>query len=189
VDHKSAAHLVVGEWLRGEKVGQKVVIDVTGAAFACNAYGFAEGVTYMVHASRGEHGEWRVWKCGGTAPLAFAAAALKYARESSRGNAPGRLYGFGFIDERPDPNDQGGPPLVGGALRLSSDRRTFATTTDAKGDYRFDGIPPGEYTLHITHAGIQALPPKRFVVGTEACIFYPFWSRPRHVQEESLCPQ
>ena len=66
---------VVEEWLRGERVGPGITTVSRGIGGSCD-YGFDQGTRYLVHANRRPDGEWNVFLCGGTAPLAQATADL-----------------------------------------------------------------------------------------------------------------
>jgi hypothetical protein len=174
------AHLLVERWLRGEKIGSRIVIDMRGAGIACDAYSFYGGQRYLVYATRGTDGGWRTPLCGGTRPLESAADDLEYARNALGRPESGTVSGFAFVDTMPEPYAQSGPPLVGAQLTLASSSHRYTTTTDQKGDYRFERVAAGEYVLRVDPLlDTDAIPPKRLVVGAKACIRHVFWASRR----------
>jgi len=75
--------------------------------------------------------------------------------------------------------DIGGPPLVGGIVRMATDskvgeassgsvdefgRHFLEATTDAEGAFRFDAVGPGKYMIDLRHPEYVFYEPQQFVV-------------------------
>jgi hypothetical protein len=62
-------------------------------------------------------------------------------------------------------------------LVLRSSRRELAAQTGKEGNYRFEAVPAGEYTLVVElPSGHKPVPPKRIVIGKGACVRHVFWT-------------
>ncbi len=162
------ARFVVEEWLRGEKVGSEITTISRGIGGSCD-YGFDQGTRYLVHASRRPDGTWSVSLCGGTAPIEQAADDLKYIRDALAHPGPGTVTGMAILNI-----DQGerklSRPIGDARVVLQSSRQEWTTRTDKEGSYRFEAVPPGDYTLMVeAPTGHQPIKPKRIAVGKDAC--------------------
>jgi len=171
------ARFVVDEWLRGQRAGSALTIFSYGVGGSCD-YGFEEGTRYLVHATKRAAGTWGASLCGGTAPVAEAAADLKYIRDALAHPGDGTLWGNAFVDLDPGEVVKGGPPIANARLVLrSSSGRELTTQTGKEGNYRFEAVPAGEYTLVVQlPSDHNPVPPKRIVVGKGACLQHVFWT-------------
>ncbi len=173
------ARIVVEEWLRGQRVGSELTIFSYGVGGSCD-YGFEEGTRYLVHATKRPAGTWGVSLCGGTAPVTEATADLKYIRDALAHPGEGALWGNAFIDIDPGEAVRGGPPISNTRLVLRSPRGELTTRTGKEGNYRFEAVPAGEYTLVVElPPDHQPVPPKRIVIGKGACVQHVFWTMKR----------
>jgi hypothetical protein len=174
------AHLLVERWFRGQKPGNRIVIDTRGAEISCDAYTFNEGQRYLVFAVRGAQSEWRTPLCGGTQPFASAATDLELVRGALRGRSPGSVSGSAFVNMSPSVSAQTGPPLVGARLRLESPSHRYTTTTDKGGDYRFEEVAAGTYTLQVDPPpGVAAIRAMELEVHPSECVRHRFGTPPR----------
>jgi hypothetical protein len=174
------AHLVVERWFRGETLGNRVVIDTRGAEISCEAYTFDEGQRYLVFAVKGAQGEWRTPLCGGTQPFASAATDLELVRGALRGRSPGSVSGFAFVSMSHMVMLQTGPPLVGARLTLESSSHRYTATTDKGGNYRFEEVAAGTYTLRVDPPpGVAAIRSMELEVHPSECVRHGFGTAPR----------
>jgi hypothetical protein len=170
------ARIVVDEWLRGQRVGAELTIFSYGVGASCD-YGFTEGTRYLVHATKRPAGTWGASLCGGTAPVAEATADLKYIRDALEHSGDGTLSGYAFVDINPREGVQTGPPISDARLVLRSSRGELTARTGKEGNYRFEAVPAGEYTLVVElPPGHKPVPPKRIVMGKGACLRHVFWT-------------
>jgi hypothetical protein len=169
----------VEEWFRGERVGKEATIASYSVGGSCDR-GFDEGKRYMVYANRRSDGSWRVDVCSATATVDRAAQDLKYVRDALAHPGPGALWGNAFIDVDPTEHVRSGPSIARAPLVLESGARRLLSTTDPQGQYRFERIPAGEYTLSSDlPSDLVPVPPKRIVIGKGACIMHTFWTTKR----------
>lgn len=163
----------IRETLRGERVGEKLEVVAYGLGGSCDR-SFSQGKDYLVFAARRNtrwdqprDGSWRVFLCSNTALLdEVPAADMAYIRRVLATPSPATLSGSAVARA-----GRGGQPQPFAAARITlRGTRELATRTDAHGAYKFQSVPPGEYTLDIeTPAGVSPVPPARIVVGSGAC--------------------
>ena len=173
------AEFTVGEWLREEPVGGQITLASKGVGFRCD-YDFDEGVRYLVFVVKNPDGGWRAALCGGTLPFPQASSVLNEIHDSLRSRATGTVSGQVTFDAFPDEHLGGGPPIANATVVLQSGRQQLTTTTNAIGVYRFDRVPPGEYTL-VMRVPPNATPvaPIRVLVGSQACLTRHIFPEPR----------
>ena len=164
----------VEESFRGP-TGSVVEIVARGIGGSC-AYAFVHGTTYLVFARRAADGTWSSSFCDPTGPLDQAGESLTFAREVSRGSRPGgSLVGSVLVTQRA-PDQQGSPPspLGGVTVAIRDGRVAFSTITNPQGQYRFQDIAPGRYTVIVTApTGVDRIPPAVIRIGGPgACAFH-----------------
>jgi hypothetical protein len=109
-------------------------------------------------------------KCASTLAIVFmmlAAGATSWAQTTT-----GRLIGSAV--------DEAGPPLPGVVVTIASPALIGGAqtrVTDARGEYSFVGIAPGEYTVQAALSG--------FITQERAQVKVPSLARPR---SQSRCP-
>ena len=94
--------------------------------------------------------------CGHTTELKYAQAILEQLRAEKNGRRNASLYGMLWrtaccLGLSHDAYDR---PLAGVTIRLQSDRKSFAATTDERGAYHFDRLPADSYDISAS-----SLPP------------------------------
>jgi len=115
----------------------------TGMGGGDCGYSFARGQKYLVFASNSK-GVLSVSACGRTQPVSAAGRTLEYltAPAPARG---GRIYGRVQLLIRPEPPR----PAARYTITLSGGKESRRTTTDAEGEYEFDRVPVGAYSIHV----------------------------------------
>ena len=97
-----------------------------------------------------------------------------------RSRGTGTVSGEVYFDAYPDERVGGDKPIVGASVRLQSARNRLDAVTDARGEFRFPRVPPGDYELGVgVPKNATAVPPQRLVVGPHACLRRYFFSDPR----------
>lgn len=168
------ARFRVEESFRGPAGG---VVDIVarGIGGSC-AYAFVHGTRYLVYARRAPDGTWSSFFCDPTAPLDQADEGLAFARGVARDSRRGgRLFGSILTAERAgDGPVEFPPPLNGVTIVLREGTRTFSTTTDSQGQYEFNDVAPGRYTLTVSAApGVDPIPPAVIQIrGPGACALH-----------------
>lgn len=174
---KEQALFKVEEWLRGERVGEQLKFLTEGVGVSCDAR-FESGVRYIVFAYKVADGTWK-GSCA-TAPLLQAPFAAEYIRKMLRSTEPGAVSGNVVFDADPSELYRSGPPLSNAAVHLRSALRELTTATNTQGDFRFERVPSGEYSL-VVDVPKDAAPvqPMKVVVGAEACVMRVIFVDPR----------
>jgi len=137
----------VQDWFRGGSGRAAQVLTGPGLGGDCG-YKFVPGRRYLVYAEEGEDGRLYTSACDATKPLEKAGADLSFIRGLTTAPPLAAIYGsveFGgrdFKDSsfRPEPAEGLRVLVEGGGLRRE-------TLTDARGDFAFEGLPPGSYSL------------------------------------------
>jgi hypothetical protein len=138
--HNTEATFTIENKYKGPILAKTVTVMGGGM---CGAT-FEAGKKYFVYA-RQDSGVWYAGLCGRTRQLSTAAEDIAYAS-----NLPNRKHGelFGTVlleDERGTRT-----PRAGAVVKARN--TTYATKTDAAGDYKLT-VPPGTYTLDVADAG------------------------------------
>ena len=171
--------LVVEEWLRGARIQGELTTYSYGVGGSCD-FGFKEGSRYLVHATKDADGAWKVSLCGGTDLLDQSEGPLKYIRDALAHPGEGTLSGFAFVDIDPGKGVKSGPAISNVRLVLRGSNRELTTRTDLKGTYRFEMVPPGDYTLTVElPRDYTPVPPKHVAIGKGACGNHIFWTTKR----------
>ena len=65
--------------------------------------------------------------------------------------------------------DQGGSVIAGATARLTHDlsKQARTSTSDTNGNFLFTNLLPGNYSLHIEHAGFKGYDQKAIAVGAQ----------------------
>lgn len=127
-------------------------VDVWTDFSDCTAY-LLKGETYLVYAQRGEKGRLETGACSRDQRVTDAGEDLAYLHFISHGGAAsGRVYGFVTGSEADPrlPRLWNAPnPVPDLILRVESDNTTRYAETDRHGEFAFDGLEAGEYTLSV----------------------------------------
>ena len=112
-------------------------------------YWFQRNETYVVYAYRNsESGALSTSICTRTSHVSDADEDLTYLRAlKNASTGGGTLYGkleriIGDLEYGPS---EEGPPMSGVKVVISGEGRTLETTTNAKGEFKATGLPPGDY--------------------------------------------
>ena len=166
---------IIKEQLRGQPPKGSLVVAADGLGASCDR-SFGQGPEYLVFATRREDGSWRVANCGNTDAVARVPPAdLAYVRRALTTPAEGSLSGVGMVYRKTRFD-----PLRRARVALRSNGREIVTQTDARGVYRFERVPPGDYMLEVS-APKQLAPiaPAGVLIGNGACASRSFTTQPR----------
>lgn len=134
------------DWFRGPR--RRDVQVLTGPGAAECGYKFIPGRRYLVYAEAGADGRLYTSACTATKPLAEAGADLSFIRGLRAAPPLAAIYGnvnysgrdFKDSSFRPEPAEGMRVLVEGGGQRRE-------TLTDARGDFAFEGLPPGSYSV------------------------------------------
>ncbi len=176
------ARFRVEESFRGP-ASDVVEIVARGIGGSC-AYAFGHGTRYLVYARRAPDGTWRSFFCDPTAPLDQAGEGLAFARGVARDSRRGgRLFGSVLAADDAGGGQVGDPtPLKRVTIVIREGTGTFSTTTDSQGQYGFDDVAPGRYTLTVSASpGVDPIPPAMIQIkGPGACVVHTVIAVKRH---------
>jgi hypothetical protein len=163
--------LVVDEVLRGE-VGRTITLHQTGLGASCD-YDFTRGGKYLVFATKLKNGSWQVLVCSGTRPRdALAERDLTYIRGALASPGTGAVSGYARAAQRRGDHSRTGVPLKDLLVTLRAGTNQVSVRTDANGEFRFDRVSAGRYSVVIgTKKLTTVLPSAAIAVGAEACLF------------------
>ena len=166
---------------------QDAYVEVfTGAGGGDCGYVFERGRRYMVYAYRDEKkGQLHTSICSRTRPVAEAVEDLNYIDGLSQGPPPGGTI-YGQVSRvRQEKGDDGGErlayvPIAGAKVEAAGKGRTFRAETDAEGNYRFRGLPEGEYALKLDlpETLLVGEPERKVRVGERGCAVATFYAQP-----------
>lgn len=133
-------------WFRGPR--RRAAEVLTGPGGAECGYRFVPGRRYLVYAEEGADGRLYTSACTATKPLAEAGDDLSFIRGLADAPPLAAVYGnvnysgrdFKDSSFRPEPAEGLRVLVEGGGQRRE-------TLTDARGDFAFEGLPPGSYSL------------------------------------------
>ncbi len=131
----------------------KTIEIVTGIGGGDCGFHFQEDHEYLVYASHNkETRSLYAGICSRTAPVERAAADLVYLRSLAKGGPPSRVFGFvtGYspgvgIELRYA--ERAPHPIANVPVRLDSEGASRRTVTDSLGNYTFDGLAAGTFTV------------------------------------------
>ena len=164
----------VEESFRGP-AGGLVEIVSRGIGGSCD-YGFVDATRYIVFARRAPDGSWKAFLCGSTAPLTQAGEAIMFARGPGRERRGGSVTGSIFAAERTSSGRvESHSPMTGVTVRIGEGTRNRSTRTGLNGQYEFENVAPGRYTLTVSDSPeVEPIPPAIIEIkGPGACVFHP----------------
>jgi hypothetical protein len=134
-------------------LSDKTIEIVTGTGGGDCGFPFQEGHEYLVYASHStETRSLYAGICSRTAPAERAAADLVYLRSLAKGGPPSRIFGFvtGYspgvgIELRYA--ERAPHPIANVPIHLESEVASRRTFTDSLGNYTFDGLPAGMFSV------------------------------------------
>ncbi len=149
----------VANVLTGVEPLQNEIEILTGLGGGDCGYAFQLGTAYVVYAYKGPEGL-GTGICGRTRPLADAAEDLAYIRTARTAPLTGQIRviaGPPFVT-----------PLQGVSTALEGMGNRYVASTDAAGEARFDGMPPGKYKVTGTLEGYKSFQPT-IELGSKGC--------------------
>jgi hypothetical protein len=163
---KRVVRMQLGEVLTGVDPGQKEIEIVTGRGGGDCGYGFQTGVDYVVYAYKNSDERLETGICSRTRPLLEAAEDVTYFRAAVSAPGTGEL------------RIHTGPPAKAGMegvkINVEGGGSHYAASTDAAGDAKFRGLPPGEYKITADAQGY--FPADRVVqLHGKGCAEVPFY--------------
>jgi hypothetical protein len=164
-------HLAITEVLRGT-VGKGITLHQTRIGVSCD-YDFTRGAKYLVYATRLRSGTWKVESCGGTQRLAdgLVDRDLQYIRRMLTSSAPGAVSGYVHRAQVRGDHTQVSGTRSGVLVTLRSSAGNLTTRSGAGGEFRFDGVAAGQYSVAIGSARTATIvPASPIFVGPEACL-------------------
>jgi hypothetical protein len=148
-----AVTFAVLESLKGD-VGKEAVVR-TGSGGGDCGYGFREGVTYVVYATRSRDvGALSTNICTRTRPVDTGGDDIAYGRSVMADTTPpGRVTGRATVTvdslqpqtRRPEPK-----PIAGVGVTLERNGRSYSGTTGEDGTFMLEGLEAGKYTVRVT---------------------------------------
>jgi hypothetical protein len=131
---------------------QKEIEILTGYGGGDCGYQFEVGIEYVIYAYKNSAGRLETGICMRTRPLAEAAEDVKYIREMSTAPEVGEL--------RVRTAFPGIPGQSGATIIAERQGQRDAVLANGAGEAVFNGLRPGEYTLHVASDGDLADDPK-----------------------------
>jgi hypothetical protein len=172
-----AVRISIDEAFRGVEGGEVEVLTALGEA-ACG-FGFRRTQQYLVYAYRSESDQkLHTSICTRTRAISEADADLVYIRGLSKAKPGGTISGQVFRYSRNDEGTLNNQPLAGVRVTIAGPEKHEAVT-DAKGEFRNEGIQPGEYTVvPVPPKGLAVGgPDRKITVSDRGCGTVSFWLR------------
>jgi hypothetical protein len=136
--------LSLDETFRGVEGAQVEIL--TGMGGGDCGFGFKQTQQYLVYAVEFE-GKLYTGICNRTKEISKAAADLAYMRVLKNAKAGGAVYGEVTANKRDEKGERVSQPARAKIIIDGPELREIST--DAKGAYRVDGLPAGDYTVKI----------------------------------------
>lgn len=173
-DHQERlVRLSIDEGFRGVEGAQVEV--ATGLGGGDCGFGFRQAQQYLVYAYEFE-GRLTTGICTRTKDISAAAVDLKYMRGLRNGSAGGSIYGEVVAHLR---NETGGSDkqAIPAATVTFSGVTTKEIKTNAKGEYRVDALPPGDYTVKVNLPNGMTIRESehKVTVSPGGCALVSFW--------------
>ncbi len=172
-----AVRISIDEAFRGVEGAEVEVLTALSSA-ACG-FGFRRTQQYLVYAFRSEADQkLHTSICTRTRAISEADADLVYIRGLSKAKPGGTISGQVFRYSRTDEGTLNNQPVAGVRVTIAGPEKHEAVT-DAKGEFRIEGIQPGEYTVVPAPPKGLAVggPDRKITVSDRGCGVVPFWLR------------
>jgi hypothetical protein len=174
VERMRAVRISLDESFRGVEGAEVEVL--TGLGGGDCGFGFRDGQQYLVYAYRSEQDQkLHTSICTRTKLISAADKDLAYIRGLSKAK-PGATISGEILKNLRDGEDVRRQP-VGGIKVIVEGEKKFETVTDAKGQYRLDQLPEGEYTVRPVMPANLAFrgPERKITVSDRGCAEVSFW--------------
>lgn len=171
----NAVRLSIDEAFRGVE-GAEVEV-MTGLGGGDCGFGFRRSQQFLVYAYRSE-GDQKLHTniCTRTRAISEADPDLVYIRGLSKSKAGGTISGEVVRARRNETGGSNGEPLAGVKVTIDGPQKAEAVT-DAKGEFKIEGIQAGEYT--VVPAAPKGLatrgPDTKIKVADRGCAAVHFW--------------
>lgn len=172
---RRAVRLSIDEPFRGVEGAEVEVL--TGLGDADCGFGFRRSQQYLVYAYRSANDQkLHTSICTRTRAISEAEKDLAYIRGLSKAKDGGTISGEVVRQIRNETGGSNGQPLAGVKVTLDGPQKAEAVT-DAKGEFRVEGLEPGEYTVvpvaprRLSTRG----PDQKVKVADRGCAVLYFW--------------
>jgi hypothetical protein len=172
-----AVRISIDEPFRGVEGAEVEVL--TGLGGGDCGFGFRRAQQFLIYAYRSESDQkLHTSICTRTRAISEADADLVYIRGLSKAKPGGTISGQVFRYSRNDEGTLNNQPLEGVRVTIAGPEKHEAVT-DAKGEFRIEGIQPGEYTVVPAPPKGLAVggPDRKITVSDRGCGVVPFWLR------------
>ena len=141
----NAVRISIDEAFRGAEGAEVEVI--TGLGGGDCGFGFRRSQQYLVYAYRDKEDQKLYTSiCSRTRSISEANPDLLYIRGLSKAKAGGTISGQVVHERRNETSGSQGEPLAGIQITIDGPQKVEAVT-DAKGEFKVEGVQPGEYTI------------------------------------------
>ena len=163
---------------------------LTGLGGGDCGFGFRRAQQFLVYAYRSESDQkLHTNICTRTRAISEADPDLVYIRGLSKAKAGGTISGEVVRERRNETGGSNGEPLAGVKVTIDGPQKAEAVT-DAKGEFKIEGIQPGEYT--VVPAAPKGLatrgPDTKVKVADRGCAVLHFWLESNATHQRS-CAQ
>jgi metalloproteinase inhibitor 2 len=141
----NAVRISIDEAFRGVEGAEVEVL--TGRGGGDCGFGFRRAQQFLVYAYRSETDQKLYTSiCTRTRAISEADPDLVYIRGLSKARAGGTIRGQVVRERRNETGGSSGEPLAGVKVTIDGPQKAEAVT-DAKGEFKVEGVQPGEYTI------------------------------------------
>ena len=170
-----AVRISIDEAFRGVEGAEVEVL--TGLGGGDCGFGFRRAQQFLVYAYRSESDQkLHTNICTRTRAISEADPDLVYIRGLSKAKAGGTISGEVVRERRNETGGSKGEPLAGVKVTIDGPQKAEAVT-DAKGEFKIEGVEPGEYT--VVPAAPKGLatrgPDTKVKVADRGCAVVHFW--------------
>jgi hypothetical protein len=170
-----AVRISLDEVFRGLEGAEVEVL--TGFGGGDCGFGFKQAQQYLVYAYRSENdGKLHTSICTRTKSISEANDDLTYIRGLSKAKTGATISGEVMKYLRDQQGSLANQPLPGVKVVIEGEKK-FEAVTDAKGQYRINQLPAGEYTIKpVPPDGLAARGPERKIkMADRGCAVESFW--------------
>lgn len=172
---RRAFRISIDEAFRGVEGAEAEVL--TGFGDADCGFGFRRSQQYLIYAYRSESDQ-RLHTniCTRTRAISEADPDLVYIRGLSKAKAGGTISGEVIRQRRNESGGSTGEPLAGVRVTIDGPQKAEAVT-NAKGEFKIEGVQPGEYTVVPAMPKGLAIrgPDKKIKVADRGCAVVYLW--------------
>lgn len=170
-----AVRLSIDEAFRGVEGAEVEVL--TGLGGGDCGFGFRRAQQFLVYAYRSESDQkLHTNICTRTRAISEADPDLAYIRGLSKAKAGGTISGEVVRERRNETGGSNGEPLAGVKVTINGPQKAEAVT-NAKGEFKIEGVQPGEYSVVPAVPKGLAIrgPDKKITVADRGCAVVHLW--------------